>query len=538
MTWDKDAPYKPEVKKCRPRLMRYCEGVGLDVGCGPEKIVPGAIGVDRQSEVSLDISAGLDAFSPGSMDYVFSSHCLEDMRVPGAILKDWWSKVKPGGHLVLYLPHKDFYPNMGEDGANPAHQNDFVPDDIIAMMDMPDCELIHNETHSEADEYSFDLVFRKTIPPAITMAQANNKKALVIRYGAFGDMVIATPLFKKLKEDGYRVTLHCTPRGVPVIRNNPHIDEIWLQPEGVIPVNELDYHWEKISKGFDKVVNLSETLETKFLFASTQKEYNYPQAKRRRLSGHENYYDYVLKCGGYTPDHSLPELYPTDIEQAMGAYFRANHRDEFLLMWALNGSSLHKVYGYAPMVANTLMKNYKDIRVVTVGDYTCKLIESDFAPRAIKRSSEWDIRSAMLMTQWVDCVISPETGILNAAGCYDTPKIGMLTHSNKTNLTQHFKNDHSVQAECDCSPCHRLLYIPDCERDCPKHNLGFDDIVGRDVEVPICTISYDPHKIYALIEKIYLEWHEKRGTSPQPQNTIIERPKLYGADGNLLREVA
>lgn len=535
--WNKDAPYKPEVAKCRPRLMRYCVGTGLDVGCGPEKIAPGAIGIDRQSDISVDISRGLDLFAPESMDYVFSSHCLEDMRTPGAVLKDWWSKIKPGGYLVLYLPHKDFYPNIGEDGANPAHQNDFIPEDIIEMMEFAECEVIHNETHSEDDEYSFDLVFKKT-RGATSKPRLKHKKALIIRYGAVGDMLVATPLIKKLKEDGYHVTLHCTDRAKPVMKNNPNVDELWLQPEGVIPLGELDYYWQKMSKGFDKVVNLSETLEGKFLFGSAQKEYHYTQAKRRRLAGHVNYYDYALEVGGYEVERPLPELYPTEIERAMGAHFRDNHRDEFLLMWALNGSSMHKVYGYAPMVANTLMKNYKDIRVVTVGDYSCKLIEGDFAPRTIKRSSEWDFRAAMLMTQWVDCVIGPETGVLNASGCFKTPKIAMLTHSNKLNLAKYFENDFSVQAECKCSPCHRLLYIPDCEKDCPKHNLGFDDLIGRDVEVPICTVSFDPHKIYGIIESIYLDWHAERGTSPQPQNTLLDRPKLYGPDGTMLKEVA
>jgi SAM-dependent methyltransferase len=546
MTWDKDAPYRPEVQKCRPRLLRFCEGQGLDVGCGPEKVTPAAIGVDRKSDVSIDISAGLDLFTNEQFDFIFSSHCLEDMRNPAAILRDWWSKIKVGGHLILYLPHKDFYPNMGEEGANPAHKNDFVPEDIIGFMDgFASYELVHNEVHSEDDEYSFELVFKKAgslgLPAgkAITKSQANQKKVLVIRYGAFGDLVIATPLFKRLKEDGYHVTLNCTHRADPVVKNNPNVDEIWYQPEGVTPIRELDYHWDRMSRGFDKVINLSETCETKFLFASTQKEYKYPVQKRRKLSGAGNYYEYALKVGGYTDvERPIPELYPTAMEQSMAAMFRSNHRDEFLLMWALNGSSLHKVYGYSAMVANTLIKNYRDIRVVTVGDYACKLMEADFAPGTIKRSDEWDIRTSMLMTQWVDCVVSPETGVLNAAGCFDTPKIGMLTHSNKRNLTHHFKNDYSVQASCSCSPCHRLLFIPDCERDCPKFSLGFEESVGREMEVPICTVSFDPHEIYALIEKIYFKWHEKRGTKPRPKSTLIEAPKLYGPDGAVLREVA
>jgi len=163
MTWGINAPYKAEVKKCRFRLLPYCHGVGLDIGCGPEKIRKEAIGVDMGgvADINCNIERGIDIFSEGFFDYIFSSHCLEDMEDHVRILREWWSKLKVGGFLVLYLPHRDYYPNMGQEGANPNHKHDFIPDDIIKAMDFATYQLVHNETHSEGDEYSFDLVFRK-----------------------------------------------------------------------------------------------------------------------------------------------------------------------------------------------------------------------------------------------------------------------------------------------------------------------------------------------------------------------------------------
>lgn len=49
----------------------------------------------------------LDAVPDGSLDYVFSSHCLERLADPAAAIELWSKKLKPGGVLFLYLPHPD-----------------------------------------------------------------------------------------------------------------------------------------------------------------------------------------------------------------------------------------------------------------------------------------------------------------------------------------------------------------------------------------------------------------------------------------------
>jgi SAM-dependent methyltransferase len=87
-------------------LERYLSGSVLDIGCGDDLVVPHARPFDV---VHGDANAILDHLSPCSFDGVHSSHCLEHMRdVPGA-LAQWWALVKPGGHLVLVVPHEDLY---------------------------------------------------------------------------------------------------------------------------------------------------------------------------------------------------------------------------------------------------------------------------------------------------------------------------------------------------------------------------------------------------------------------------------------------
>ena len=535
MTWVPDAEFRPEVQKCRSRLANYCRGAGLDIGCGPEKIIPQAIGIDAQgADINCDISRGLDILQPEFVDYVFSSHCLEDFINTGPILQDWWSKLRVGGHLILYLPHKDHYPNIGtHPQANKFHHHDFLPEDIIAQMDkFAAYEIVEQGVYSEADEYSFDLVFKKLASKKVPIWKSKNgdkrPRALIIRYGAFGDQLIAAPLIRRVSEDGYHVTYNCTDRALPVIRNNPYIDDVFVQGVDLIPNQQLDVYWEHISKGYDKVINLSESVEVEFLkVPGRPDEYNWPLEKKREICGKGNYYDYALERGGYTDVKSpKPELYPTPIEDGMGAFFRKRYEDKFIILWCLQGSSMHKCYPFGQDVALEFLRTHKDAMTITVGDDMCRLIEWDHE-RALKKSAIWDIRSTLLITKWVDLVISPETGVLNASGCYPTPKIGFLTHSNKTNLTKYFSNDFSMQADIECSPCHRMIYLENARTDCPHMDLG------EGAWLCACAGAFDPRKVLERMERIYETWKRKKAGPGRVLSLV--RPAEAVRDWNRLR---
>jgi len=114
----------------------------LDIGCGDEKIVPWAVGVDSgiewdriprgadlilpvDPEHAKDLLAGLQAKGQSVLyDVVFSSHTLEHMRSPILeTLRFWLTFIKPGGKMVLYLPDENYYVYDAQNrtSRNPAH---------------------------------------------------------------------------------------------------------------------------------------------------------------------------------------------------------------------------------------------------------------------------------------------------------------------------------------------------------------------------------------------------------------------------------
>ena len=79
----------------------YCQGKGIDMGAS-EWPFPGAVPIQ---EAENQNAYRLDAFSDGSLDYVFSSHCLEHLDRWQDALRLWICKLRTGGVLFLYLPH-------------------------------------------------------------------------------------------------------------------------------------------------------------------------------------------------------------------------------------------------------------------------------------------------------------------------------------------------------------------------------------------------------------------------------------------------
>ncbi len=325
------------------------------------------------------------------------------------------------------------------------------------------------------------------------------KKALVIRLGAFGDIIFASPLFRLLKEDGYYTVANVNPRGAKVLENNPYVDEIMLHIDDSVPNEKLGEHWKKIGEGFDKVINLSESIERSLLKTKQDPEYTWEKWRRHEVCN-VNYYDRTMSLGSYPESTGLNgELYFSKDEEEWGQLLREQHRGKFIVLWSLSGSSVHKAYPYGVYVGPKFLESHKDALIFTVGEPACRLLEWNH-PRTRKRVGTWNIRKSFVMTKYADLVIGPETGVLNAAGCFDTAKVLMLSHSSHENISKYWKNCYPVSAKpfmAPCHPCHKMIYSVD------------DCITNKVIKAPVCTAHLEPEIVLEAMEKAYQTWKEK-----------------------------
>lgn len=110
--------FPSETSKCRARLAPFCAGYGLDIGFGGDAITPAAIRVDLPAPYAhygdQPVQLGGDAsrlpwFADGQLDFVFSSHVLEDFVDTADVLREWLRVLRPGGRLVLFCPDEQAY---------------------------------------------------------------------------------------------------------------------------------------------------------------------------------------------------------------------------------------------------------------------------------------------------------------------------------------------------------------------------------------------------------------------------------------------
>lgn len=163
-----------ETSKCREKLAMWCQGNGLDLGYGGDPILKSSVTVDLPVPYSVyeprhhrNLSGDaqdLYWFKDEVLDYVYSSHLLEDFDDTEAVLREWLRVLKLGGHLVLYLPDEKRYRLYCESKGkrrNRMHKHEdfsikYVLEKLISIGGVK-----VQVMEEERDGYSFSLVAEK-----------------------------------------------------------------------------------------------------------------------------------------------------------------------------------------------------------------------------------------------------------------------------------------------------------------------------------------------------------------------------------------
>lgn len=142
----------------REVALTYCSGQGLDIGANRWPL-PGAHPVENLPDEN---AYRLDRWPDASLDFVFSSHCLEHLSEWRKALVLWISKIKPGGVLFLYLPHNSM--TLWEPGS-PWVGNDHVwsptVEAIVPVLEEHGMQIV--SVNPGPDSYfSFHIAARKS----------------------------------------------------------------------------------------------------------------------------------------------------------------------------------------------------------------------------------------------------------------------------------------------------------------------------------------------------------------------------------------
>lgn len=173
-------------------LDKYCSGdVILDVGYSGYDNPNGVAGLPNAIGVDLDYP-GYDGmklpFEDGSVDTVFSSHCLEHILFDHAAIRDWHRVLKIGGFIVCMVPSQALYEKKRflPSNFNADHKRMYTPSSLAASFESAlevnsyrirhlaenDSGYDYNigpEKHSNGP-YEIEIVVEKIMPPRWKLA--------------------------------------------------------------------------------------------------------------------------------------------------------------------------------------------------------------------------------------------------------------------------------------------------------------------------------------------------------------------------------
>lgn len=102
-------PFKDYPQEIHPERLWVVRHLGnanpvVDVGCGHNKTVPRAIGVDVKPVTDRMASADALPFGSGTVGCIISRHSFEHVLDPVKVLREWHRVLRPGGTVLIVLP--------------------------------------------------------------------------------------------------------------------------------------------------------------------------------------------------------------------------------------------------------------------------------------------------------------------------------------------------------------------------------------------------------------------------------------------------
>ncbi len=300
---------------------------------------------------------------------------------------------------------------------------------------------------------------------------------LVARLGGVGDNLIASSPIPLLAQK-YNVEVLSQEPCHTVFENNPYVSKLTVKKPGAI-ADDFQAWFADRATDYEHMFNLSHSCESLVAFFRSQTHFSWPIEWRRKWCDH-NYLEIVHDVCGVPYDFNLggPRFFPTDEEMQKALKTKAL-MGEKVVGWCIRGTRLDKIYPYASFAIARLIKEL-NVSVVLFGspgkdhelaslllkDVTAHNGSFEGLHEAIsvdEKNPAWPLRRTLTQAQTCDLVIGPDTGLMWGVAMKSIPKILMLGHASKKNITDHWVNTVTLQPNHDrvpCHPCHLLHDFP------------------------------------------------------------------------------
>jgi len=254
----------------------------------------------------------------------------------------------------------------------------------------------------------------------------------------------------------------------------------------------------------------------------------------RHKHRNQNYLEFQHLIAGVEHKPQV-QFFPTP-EECKWAQAERRALGAFVVVYALNGSSVHKRWPWMDQLIAAALVDFPDLQFVLVGGQDGQILEQGWfgwdkdpkhedakkvqtEPRVHCRSGRWDIRQTLSFLETADLVFGPETGVLNAAAMLPMPKVVLLSHSTVENLCRDWVNTHalaSAATECpgrganEAPACHQMHYsFEHCKQVMFDKDAG--ELAGTPMGVSQCQYDLSFEEVYKVFWHA-VTWEKERHT--------------------------
>lgn len=190
--------YNSETAKYRHLTARYCcqaglepdaslgqinrcsnPGCGIDIASQGDPVVPWAFNYELPESEFSKYNSGhkplgpvqlsgraehLEKINNDCLDFVYSSHLLEDFVDWEPVLKEWIRVLKPNGHLIILIPDRDLWAEAMRKGQPPncCHRHEGKAGELSTYADRLGLIVIEDRlTNCFQGDYTILFVARK-----------------------------------------------------------------------------------------------------------------------------------------------------------------------------------------------------------------------------------------------------------------------------------------------------------------------------------------------------------------------------------------
>ena len=313
----------------------------------------------------------------------------------------------------------------------------------------------------------------------------NSKKVLIMKYDRIGDMIVATPLFRELKNayPNINISVLASKTNKDVIKYNPYVDHVYINYKNNI-INDFPTLLHLRKKKFDVCIELEHSVIPhailRLKIINSKKNISIHKDGRYGIKGEElELYDYftnkdnkghfskiwldTLTFFGIKSSSHKYDIFLSDLERDRAKNFVLSLGDKIKIGINIEGSFPEKSIQKEELkqICSGLFKNFKNIVIVILSSpsrisNTNKIISEIGLDNVISSYSTETIIDVAALIEHLDLIITPDTSIVHVASAFDKPVVSI-----------HENNQHSFRLWSPSSSLSKTVFA--------KSNYGLSE---------------------------------------------------------------